>query len=184
MNFSDQTVILFLKLDGFVFILEYYVVLAFHNPFFIITVKTWPVQQMLSVISKHTLHLYHCHSDCPAPLHAGLDCCLKVRWWRQLLFLLVFTEQGENVPVSPRPYFCRLQRILFGKVFSIFSIDASPSVHGPPSLPQGCFLLSLRPLFVFAQRHSLYSLPFLFSVLTTFPIYGHLNLLGILPELH
>lgn len=101
---SDQIVIstgyiLFLKLDGFVFILEYYVVLVFHSPFFIITVKTQPVQQMLSVISKHTLHLYHCLSDCPAPLHAGLDYCLKVSWWRQLLFLLILTEQGENVPL-------------------------------------------------------------------------------------
>lgn len=62
-------------------------VLVFHSPFYIITVKTRPFQQMLSVISKHMLYLYHCLSDCPAPLHAGLDYCLKVSWWRQLLFL-------------------------------------------------------------------------------------------------
>lgn len=102
MNFPAQTVIsteyiLFLKLDCFVFILEYCVVLVFHSPSFIITAKTWPVQQTLSVISKHTLHLHHCLSACPAPLHTRLDYCLNVSWWRQLLFLLILTEQGENV---------------------------------------------------------------------------------------
>lgn len=96
--------ILFLKLDRFVFILEYYVLLVFHSPFFIVT-----VQRMHSVISKHTLHRYHCLSDCPAPLCAGLDCCLKVSWWRQLLFLLILREQGENVPLCvSSPLFCSL----------------------------------------------------------------------------
>lgn len=163
MNFQAQTVIsteyiLFLKLDHFVFILEYYMVLVFHSPCFIITVKTWPVQQMLSVISKPTLHLYPCLSDCPAPLHTRLDYCLNVSWWRQLLFLLILTEQGENVPL------CVSSPLLLQSLEDFVWQSVQHFLHGCFSFPASALLFANLAAPVCLCSMALCSCPFLLSL--------------------
>lgn len=158
--------------------------LVFHSPFFIITVKTRPVQQMLSVISKHTLHLHHCLSDCPAPLLAGLDCCLKVSWWR-LLFLLILTEQGEMfLSVSSPLLLQSLEDFVWQSVqhflHGCFSVCAWPSFPASVLL----FAVLVAPVCLCSATLTAFTTLSVLSVLATFPFYERLKLLGFSPELH